>query len=447
MRDFFILALVVVFFTLALNSRTAGMLTYWWFSIFRPHDWIWSSLLTDLRVPLIAALLLVVPTTVQKITPRLNNPISILILMMLGILLLANITAGCSSVPITKTASILDLVILFYIVLLTSRLITSKIKLFWLVTVVAISLAAHSGKAGLIALATGEHSGGINNLTGLFSGSNAFALGSGMLLFFLIFAFQFINSPLIYDTQNPQWYRSPVINKVFKIALLLCCIGTFYNIVSLESRGSFLAACFSLLLWVLLHKNRVKLFIFASVTFALIIAFFPIPDNFEQRVASVFVEEEERDKSAASRPHFWEVASNMAKSHPLGVGPGCYPAYYNEFDTSGGNYGRFRSVHSSHFQILADAGYLGVLVWISLFIITYWKLFKIRRITKQLDASEPDSSAFYFYISSALICSTTVFILGGAFYEYAYNDIIWLIFALVIAIERNLHSDIGRTSK
>ncbi len=443
MRDNFILGMIVVCFALALTSRTAALYTYWWFGIFRPHEWVWGSLIANLKLPLIAAILIVIPAFLQKKVPKINNPIAALMLLFLGLILIAETTNGCGSVLSFRTATVFSLFTLFYIVLLSAELITSKKILFWLIAVISISIAAHSAKGGLNALISGTSNYGANNLSGLFSGSNAFALGTGMLLFFMIFTYQFINSRLIHEG-NDAWYRQPLILKLYKLIFIATVVFSFYNIISLESRGSFLATCVGLIIWVLLHKFRIRMLIISPIILFIGFSIFPPPESFQQRISSVFVEEEDRDNSAESRPHFWQVATNMTAAHPLGVGPGCYPAFYNEFDISDGQYGKSRSVHSSHFQVLADAGYMGFIVWVLLFVISYWKLFKIRAMAKK-EVKNPDSIEFYRQISTMLICSMSVFITGGAFYEYAYNDITWLVFALIITVEKVMAQEIDKS--
>jgi len=48
---------------------------------------------------------------------------------------------------------------------------------------------------------------------------------------------------------------------------------------------------------------------------------------------------------------------------------------------------------------------------------------------------------FYINISTALMASVVAFLIGGAFYEAAYNDLIWLFFAVIIATERQFKKD------
>ena len=212
-------------------------------------------------------------------------------------------------------------------------------------------------------------------------------------------------------------------------------LGSLYNIIALSSRGSFLATSAGLLLWMALHERRKTIIPVFIISISLALAVIPLPENYTERISSAFADKEELDHSAAGRPHFWATAFEMAKDHTLGVGPGCFPRFYNIYDTSDGQFGYFRSVHSSHFQVLAEIGFFGALIWILLFIVSLKKLWSIRKDSKR-NMVNNDNYKFYFLLSNGLICSIVVFLFGGSFYEYAYNDLIWLSWCLVIATER-----------
>lgn len=441
MRTIVTFSVIIIFFILSLKSRVSAYYVYWWFTIFRPHDWVYSPLLISLKVPLIAAVLLVLPALAEKKIPKINHPIAVLMLLMLLALTLADLLNGCGEVLKIRTATVLTLFILFYIALLGVELIDSKKRLFWLIAVIAISLAFHSGKGGIVALLTGASYYGQSKMSGMFSGSNAYALGCGMILFFMIFTYQHINAAFVSDEPD-KWYRKPVVLASVKLVMLMMVVGTFYNIVALESRGSFIATSLGLFVWVLLHNKNVKMILAATAVIALILTFAPMPEGYKERISSAFEEHDELDDSAASRPHFWRSATEMAKVYPTGVGPGCFPEYYPQFDSSHGYFGVYRSVHSSHFQILADAGYFGAIIWITLLTLSYLRLFAIRRRAREMLEDE-GLKKFYHDITSMMICTMTVFIVGGAFYEFAYNDVLWLMFAMIIALEKILQKDMS----
>ncbi len=435
MRSIFLLSLIIYFFILSIKSRIAGLYTYWWFAIFRPHDWDWGGVIVSLKLPFVAALLLVVPSAIQKKFPRLDNIIALLMITWLSLVLIADTQNGCGNIAgLVRTNTFIGLLILFYIVLLTSALISSLKQLYWLTFTLSMSIAFHSGKGGILAMVVGANYYDRHQLSGMFSGSNGYALGSGMLLFFLIFTFIHIKSKFIFDEYN-KWYNTPIMLNIYKIFILLMIIGTFYNIVALQSRGAFLATSLGLFLLIILQKNSFRMLFILSIVLGLGLAFAPLPEGYVKRIESAFADTADMDKSASSRAHFWNTAMKMVADRPLGVGPGCYPAYYNQYDVTEGFYGTSRSVHSSHFQILADSGYLGFIIWVLLLLVSYWKLTKIKKLSNT-SITSPTTRKIYINISHTLICSQTVFIVGGSFYEYAYNDIIWVIFALTMTVEK-----------
>jgi putative inorganic carbon (HCO3(-)) transporter len=443
-RAVFLLFLSAYFFLLALKSRVAGMYTYWWFAIFRPHDWDWGTI-ASLKLPLISAVLLILPSLAQQRYPVVKHPLAKLMLLYLFLLFMADIINGCDNYLGTRTQTAFTFAILIYVVLLSSRLITSLKHLFWLIFIMSVSIGFHSGKGGVDALLSGSSYYGRNILAGMFSGSNGYALGTALLLFFMIFSLQHLNSRLIFE-DNTKWYASSFVRSLMQLTFLVMIFGTIYNIIALESRGSFLAMSVGIFLFIFLQENRGKLFALIFVVLLVVFAVVPLPDGFQDRIQTAFAEDEGRDHSAESRPHFWNTAVIMSKSYPLGVGPGCYPAYYNSFDATNGKYGYYRSVHSSHFQILADAGYIGTLVWILLLATSYLHLRKIRRLAKK-SVICTERKRFYINVSNALICLITVFLLGGAFYEFAYNDVIWLVFGLIIVLDKLFFDDINANDK
>ena len=429
MRTTVLLILVSIFFFLSLRSQFAAMYTYWWFAIFRPHEWAWGPELKALRLPLIASLLFLGQALYHRKIPKLNNPISLLILTFLLLEVIADIAIGCDDYP-RKVRSLLDITIVILTVFITTEVIEQKKHFYWLITVIALSIGFHSGKGGFYALLTGGDFYGASNLSGLFSGSNAFALGTGILIFYMIISFQGIK----YIELN-NYLKNGKAQFLFKALLIIMIFGSLYNIIALSSRGSFLATSTGLLLWMALHERRKTIIPIFIISISLALAVIPLPDNYEERISSAFADEEELDHSASSRPHFWATAFEIAKDYPIGTGPGCFPRFYNIYDTSDGRFGYFRSVHSSHFQVLSEIGFLGVLVWILLFIVSLKKLWTIRKESKR-NMVNNENYKFYFQVSNALICSIVVFLFGGSFYEFAYNDLIWLSWCLVIAMER-----------
>jgi O-antigen ligase len=149
-------------------------------------------------------------------------------------------------------------------------------------------------------------------------------------------------------------------------------------------------------------------------------------------VQTIQTYDEVQEGSALSRVHVWTVALAVARQHPLGIGLWNFQSVYDAYDFSDGRFGRGRAVHNSHLQTLVEAGWLGAATWLSLFGWAFFTAFRIRR----RHAATPEASEFFRTMSNALLGSLCAFMVGGTFVSMAYNDIIWLIFAAVAALDK-----------
>src|SRR5205807_1235890 len=128
-------------------------------------------------------------------------------------------------------------------------------------------------------------------------------------------------------------------------------IGIVYRAISTYSRGAFLAAGALGLMFVLRSKQKLR----ATVTMVVIggVVLGALPQSFWERMGTIHVQEDKlEDDSARSRFHFWRVAVEMANDNAIiGVGYNCYTRFYDKYDTTNGQYGRRRAVHSMWFGV------------------------------------------------------------------------------------------------
>jgi putative inorganic carbon (HCO3(-)) transporter len=432
MRDVVIIVFAVFLIIAATTSRFMSAIGYWWFSIFRPQDWVWGNI-HSLKLPLIALVLFVIPCFIQGLWPRTKDIMAKLMIFWLFLAVLATLTTSCNYLGF-RDGQLQQVAILILAVLLTERVVDTPRKFYLIIVVIGGSLAFHAGKAGLQSLVgIGGTFYGAATMQGLFSGSNSFAFGSAVLLFYNLFLIR-----MAYDKKAiqflPKKLQSDIFLKGIKYIGPIMCFGIIYNVISLFSRGSALAMFIGLMIWVVLSKlMKIQHILGFGLFVGIIIGTFGLPEGYSERLESSFAEKDDRDASAESRPHFWGIAYDMAADHPLGVGPGCYNSYYNNYDKTNGLYGRYRTVHSAHFEVLAEVGFLGILVWLLLFLISVKRLLRIRKEAKT-DIYGDGSNYFYFSAANMLIVSNITFFIGSAFYAQAYNDIIWVTWGLTIIL-------------
>jgi probable O-glycosylation ligase (exosortase A-associated) len=424
LRTLFVLAILVPGLFAAVASRFLALVVYVWFAIFRPQDWMWIDI-GSLRLSLVLGVLVGVPrpwmaslrNPLRSLDlgeapwPNVTHPLSIGCVLLMAMALVAQINAIDSA---TGWLWIDYLWRVLLISLFAVGLITTTKRLTLVLAIAAGSVGFHSGIAGVMALVSGgaRYNNGIG---GTFSDNNAYALAIVMTIYLAVAAIQ---------NSSERWIR-------WGMAVTLP--GSLITLVCTYSRGGFLAMAASGFVFLILQRRRAMWFSLLA-PFVLVGVLF-IPKDYTERLQTIKTYEEIGEDSALSRIHFWNVAIRMVGEHPLGIGLKNYESAYDRFDFSSGRYGHNRAVHSSYFQVLAELGYFGLFLFLAMFAGSFWIAFRVRRLVKQGKLPESDRH-FFFTTSNALIASMAGFLVGGTFLSMAINDLTWLIFAVVAALDR-----------
>lgn len=114
----------------------------------------------------------------------------------------------------------------------------------------------------------------------------------------------------VFDVELSVKYR--LVFFISALWIVLCCVYT-------DSRGGFLGLSVGMLVLILQVKQRMRILAGIALGAALTSPF--IPTHYFNRITSIFVEKEELDESAASRPVLWKIALRIWQDHPIaGVG-------------------------------------------------------------------------------------------------------------------------------
>ena len=158
-----------------------------------------------------------------------------------------------------------------------------------------------------------------------------------------------------------------------------------------------------------------------------------LPQKFWSRMETVQDASEDlegADDSIRGRLHFWGVAVAMAADYPVfGVGHNAYNAMYDRYDTSEGKYKTGRSVHSTWFGVLSERGYPGLLLYIVILGYAFRQCARARR----LGARDPAMANMALY-ANAIEAGLVVFVVGGTFVIFQYNEMVWHLLGLSMAI-------------
>jgi putative inorganic carbon (hco3(-)) transporter len=397
-------------------SRFAALILYLWFALFRPQEFMWYDI-SEWRISLIIGLLLVIPCFLTGKYPNITRPLSIGAI----IFMIATLVAQLGGID-AKTGWIwMDYMLRLVLVsLLAVKLIDTPKRFLIVMAVIACSFGFHSAKAGLASLL----GGGLRfseGLAGSFIDNNGYALGIAMILPLLIATGQ--NIRLLKEA----WHK-------LQYALYMGVILSAFAIVCTFSREGFLAMATGIIVLIYLQKRKFVILSLFLLIIMIAIPFIPIPKGYFGRIESINKYEEIQDESAISRFHFWRVAVDMALDHPFGIGLKGYEQAYDRYDFLQGRYGPKRSVHSSHFEVLAETGFTGAVIWFGMFAYAFYAAFRIRRRARNACLS-PELKHLFFTCSNALIASMASFVVGGSFIALSLNDITWLTFGLVTSLD------------
>jgi len=203
-----------------------------------------------------------------------------------------------------------------------------------------------------------------------------------------------------------------------------------YALLATQSRGGLLGflAVVSLFAY---NRVRSKVLLFSGGGIAMMILF--IVAGISER-SSGGAAEEGIDESAMGRLYAWEAAWNMAIDNPI-FGVGISNFFYNYFSYSAHWDGLNHAVHSTWFGVLAETGFVGLILFISLIVST---LLMSLRMLKTVN--EPHHTAGIRVALNAAPAGIIGFIVSGTFLTQGFIWPIYLQVALVIALNRYLQS-------
>ncbi len=202
----------------------------------------------------------------------------------------------------------------------------------------------------------------------------------------------------------------------------------FYAIICTQSRGGLLGvlAIFSVFAYGRI-RSKALLFCGGAILALVLFAFAGISDR-----KSGGAGEEGIDASAQGRLYAWEAAFGMAVDNPL-TGVGIDNFYANYYFYSQHWDGLNHAVHSTWFGVLAETGFLGLLIFIA-FVVRLWLVAKqaVEKIKQSFlpehDKAEMLSSAQAIY---AGLVGTVV---SGTFLTHGFTWPIYILAGLIIAM-------------
>ena len=291
-------------------------------------------------------------------------------------------------------------------------IVMTKERLRGVLLVTAGSLGLLAVKGTLFGIRTGGESRVWGPPDSFLSDNNAFGLALNMCLPLLFF---------LASQEKRRWLR---------IGLYITFVCAVLAVLLTYSRGGLLGL--AVVLMAIMLKTRHKVVGTALAIVAAVVVFSYAPDAWMNRMSQFA--SGDLDASAEQRLVSWGTAWNFSHDHPITGGsfdvlPNVvvFQRYQPRplplgFPSSG--------PHSIYFQLLADQGFPGLILFLFLIGSCFWSLWKIRRQARYLP-----SATYLADYAHMVEVSILGFMVSGAFLGFVYLDVIYEMIGLVIVMK------------
>jgi len=397
-----------------------------WTALFFPNGWVYG-MAGNIRYNLLFTAVAILGYLAWKHKPKVQLGMigSFVLLFFLWTCISTMTTLAPPDVSFEYLTRFFKVVMLFVFVALT---IQDKLHIDFVLWCLVLSVGFYADLEALKFLASGGHHN-IAGMTGHVLGDrNELSLAFVMTL------------PVCYYLLGEYGQRS----KALRLGLLGTMALLVFGVVGTQSRGGFLALA-ALGAYMYIKSERKVLLTFLLIV--LVAGLLPfISDNWTNRIETI--QAADQDASFMGRVVAWKLSFIMAVKHPF-FGGGFkaleYFPVWSELSREFFSYSWFytanalpnttvgRAAHSVYFQVLGEQGFGGLFLYLGCLASAFFKAGAIARRAKKAGAPQ-----WLRTLATMLQLSIFAFALGGAALSFAYVDLIFCLFGLVLVIEKRL---------
>jgi len=399
-RDILIVGIVLALAILALRRPWIGIMNWTWLSIMNPHRYTWGFAY-DAPLAAIASVstLFGLLFTKDRRSPFQGAPTVWLFLLTIWITLswqLGYDPAG-DYYQWTKVMKI------YFMTFVALSLLYTKHHIAAFAWVTVGSLALLAAKGGYFTIMTGGDFRVWGPSGSFIEDNNHFALATIIAIPMLHFL----------QLQLDRGWRRHIMSAV----MLLCA----FSAIGSQSRGAILAivAMGIVLWWRSTRKAQISLILLSAVI--LILPF--MPEAWWERMHSI--QEYQQDGSAMGRINAWLVALQVANHNFFGGGMSYqHEAYFLAYGVHETN---VRAAHSIYLQMLGNHGYVGLFLYLMIWITTFLSAGRLRQL-----AQVETVATWVGQLGAMVQVSLVAYAVGGAFLSLSYFDLPYNLMVMVV---------------
>lgn len=401
MRDIIIAAIVFGALPFILARPHVGVLVWSWLGYMNPHrlSYGFAYNFPFSMVVAMATLAAIVFSSEKKRMPW--HPVVIIWLsfvVWMGVTTLFAFNEQAANAQWAQSMKIMLIVLVTMLAMNTPERVRS------LVWIIVISLGFFGVKGGIFSILSGFQYRVWGPPDTFIEDNNTLALALVMVLPLMRF---------LHMTVTGKWLKR----------FLLASMGlTAISILTSYSRGALLAAGMMALFMAWNSRYRARAFIALLLIAPIMLSL--MSDKWWDRMGTI--SSYDQDASTLGRFNAWNFAFNLAKDRPF-VGGGFQTFTRELFYRYAPDPLDFHDAHSVYFEVLGEQGFVGLLLFLSLGVGTYFTGNWVMR-----RARERAELAWAHDLASMLKVSLVGYAVGGAFLGLAYYDLIYHLMALMM---------------
>ena len=403
MRDLLLISLVLAACLGALRHPWIGVMLWTWLSLMNPHRYTYGFAYDAplAQMAVLATFVGLLMTRDRRELPLKGTPAGLFVLFIVWMTAswLMGLDPGSDYEQWKKVMKI------NLMLLVTIAVLNDKKHIMALIWVSAGSLALLGAKGGVFTIMTG----GAYRVWGppgsFVEDNNEFALALVMTI------------PLL------RFLQLQLTHKWGSRLMMVTMILRAGSALGGHARGGLLAIIsMALVLW---WRGRSRIVGGVVILVAGVVMVSLMPAEWFQRMETINTYQE--DRSALGRFSAWWVAFGIGKSYLFGVGFSAarsflfeaYSPYGLEFGTP--------VAHSIYFQVMGHHGFIGLVIFLSIWVASYLWAGRIRKEAKGIPEAR-------WCIDLANMCQVSLvgYLVGGAFLSLAYFDLPYLIMVAVL---------------
>ena len=411
-RDIVLTAFILGTLPFILRRPWIGVLVWTWIGLMNPHKLTWDFAFNFPFAMIVAVttLLGVVFSSEPKRFPV--TPVTVTLLAFIAWMCVSTAFAFYQGDAWEQWRKVMKIQLM---ILLSLALMQDRERVKWLVWVTVASLGFYGVKGGIFTLRGGGAGTVLGPPGGFIAGNTEISLAITIVVPLMMYLI------LISEQRWLKW--------ALGIGIGLCAVA----VIGTYSRGGLLAiAAMAGFLWL---KSRKKLLPAIAVLLVAALVPFVMPERWFERMGTIASYEE--DSSARGRINAWGFALNLAKDRPI-TGGGFETFTPDAFQRWAPNPSHFLDAHSIWFEVLGEHGFVGLALFMLLWVLTWALAGNIIR-----SCGQAPSLRWARDLAAMVQVSFIGYWVGGTFLGLAYFDLPYILMSLLVLTKAVLVREAG----